>query len=103
MTGSEFAAIDDLPAVSFEQLDEEAMAKLTEEIQVVGINALGVLMQTPGVAEIISMMMSGMAQTDGIDGDYTEDFEGFEDFEDFEDWEEIEGEPETEAEAEIAA
>ncbi|MEA4897391.1 MAG: hypothetical protein VB115_03995 [Christensenellaceae bacterium] len=79
--------MDALPLLKLTELTEEQMQALITEAQVTGMNALGALLQTPGVAELISALAAAVEegplggyetpQFEGGDGDYeTPKFEG---------------------------
>ncbi|MDO4548889.1 MAG: hypothetical protein Q4D04_12370 [Clostridia bacterium] len=100
-----FEIIDSKPVTDIAEITEEQSEQMMTEATAVGISALGELMQAPGVAELITMLMTYSMQSaemystyddddyeyDSEDWDLWEEYEGFEDFEDFEDWEDIEG------------
>ncbi|MDO4548888.1 MAG: hypothetical protein Q4D04_12365, partial [Clostridia bacterium] len=80
-----FEIIDSKPVIDIAEITEEQSEQMTTEATVIGISALGELMQTPGMAEIITMLMNFTMQSAEMYTTY--DDIGY----DYEDWEDIEG------------
>ncbi|MEG2709537.1 MAG: hypothetical protein RSB18_00905 [Clostridia bacterium] len=60
MTDQAFEAINVLPIIKVTELDEEKLAALRNEAQAVAIRAMGAILQTPGVAEMLSEAFTDM-------------------------------------------
>ena len=62
LTDEAFAAIEALPQIGFSQVmeDEQAQQQAMVELQTAMITAMGAVMQTPGVAELVAQTMTAM-------------------------------------------
>ena len=79
LTDEAFAAIEALPQIDYSRIvnDEQAQEQAMVELQTVMINALGAMMQTPGVAELIAQSMAAVNSAAGSYDSYGYDDYGY--------------------------